>query len=89
MIEARGLSCSLYTDQASHYWLTPEAGGKVNKDRLTQIRLAMKAELGIDMIPAYSPEARGRSERVFKTHQDRLMKELALLEITEMEAANQ
>ncbi len=87
-IEARGFCCSLYTDRASHYWLTPEAGGKVDKDRLTQFGRAMMQELGIDMIPAYSPEARGRSERAFKTHQDRLVKELALLGITEMDAAN-
>lgn len=87
-IEARGLCCSLYTDRASHYWLTPEAGGKVDKDRLTQFGRAMMRELGIDMIPAYSPEARGRSERAFKTHQDRLVKELALLGITEMDVAN-
>lgn len=87
-IEARGLCCSLYTDRASHYWLTPEAGGKVDKDRLTQFGRAMMRDLGIDLIPAYSPEARGRSERAFKTHQDRLVKELALLGITEMEAAN-
>ena len=87
-IEARGLCCSLYTDRASHYWLTPEAGGKVDKDRLTQFGRAMMHDLGIDLIPAYSPEARGRSERAFKTHQDRLVKELALLGITEMDAAN-
>ena len=87
-IEARGLCCSLYTDRASHYWLTPEAGGKVDKDRLTQFGRAMMRDLGIDLIPAYSPEARGRSERAFKTHQDRLVKELALLGITEREAAN-
>jgi hypothetical protein len=41
------------------------------------------------MIAAYSPEARGRSERVFETHQDRLVKELALEGITDMDAANQ
>ena len=87
-IEARGLCCSLYTDRASHYWLTPEAGGKVDKDRLTQFGRAMMHDLGIDLIPAYSPEARGRSERAFKTHQDRLVKELALLGVTEMDAAN-
>jgi hypothetical protein len=84
----KGLFCSLYTDRGSHYWYTPESGGKVSKGQLTQFGRAMK-QLGIEMIAAYSPEARGRSERAFKTHQDRLVKELALHGITTMEAANQ
>ena len=88
VIEGRGLFCSLYTDRGSHYWHTPEAGGKVDKVNLTQFGRAM-GQLGIEMIPAYSPEARGRSERVFSTHQDRLVKELALAGITDMESANQ
>src|SRR3972149_2311977 len=83
----RGIFCSLYTDRGSHYWYTPEAGGKVDKNHPTQFGRAMK-QMGIEMIPAYSPEARGRSERMFGTHQDRLTKELALHEITDMEAAN-
>jgi len=87
VIEGRGLFCSLYTDRGSHYWITPEAGGKVDKVNLTQFGRAM-GKLGIEMIPAYSPEARGRSERVFSTHQDRLVKELALAGITDMEEAN-
>ena len=86
-IAANGLFCSLYTDRGSHYWLTPKAGGKVDRDRPTQFGRAM-GQLGIEMIPAYSPEARGRSERVFGTHQDRLVKELAAEGITTMEAAN-
>jgi len=88
VIEARGLACSLYTDRGSHCWLTSEAGGKVDRERPTQFGRAMMNDLGIDMIPAYSPEARGRSERAFRTHQDRLVKELALLGITDMDAAN-
>lgn len=76
VIEARGLFASLYTDRGSHYWHTPEAGGKVDKRNLTQFGRAMQ-QLGIEMIPAYSPQARGRSERMFRTHQDRLPKELA------------
>jgi transposase len=84
---ARGIFCSLYTDRGSHYWYTPKAGGKVDKENPTQFGRAMN-QLGIEMIPAYSPEARGRSERMFGTHQDRLTKELALYEITDMEAAN-
>ena len=83
----RGIFCSLYTDRGSHYWYTPKEGGKVDKNNPTQFGRAMK-QLGIEMIPAYSPEARGRSERMFGTHQDRLTKELALYGITEMEAAN-
>ena len=62
-IWAKGLFCSLYADRASHYWNTPEAGGKVDKDTPTQVGRAL-AQLGIELIPAYSPEARGRSERV-------------------------
>ena len=87
VIQARGLCCSLYTDRGSHYWHTPEEGGKVDKEVLTQFGRAMK-QLGIEMIPAYSPEARGRSERVFRTHQDRLPKELALHGITSIDGAN-
>lgn len=83
----RGIFCSLYTDRGSHYWHTPEAGGKVDKEKPTQFGRAMN-QLGIEMIPAYSPEARGRSERMFGTHQDRLTKELALYGITDMDAAN-
>ena len=87
VILAHGLPCSIYTDRGSHYWLTPKAGGKVDKSTPTQFGRAMH-QLGIEMIPAYSPEARGRSERMFLTHQDRLVKELALAGITTMAAAN-
>jgi transposase len=83
----RGIFCSLYTDRGSHYWYTPKEGGKVDKNKPTQFGRAMK-QMGIEMIPAYSPEARGRSERMFGTHQDRLTKELALHEIPDMDAAN-
>ncbi|MDA3831942.1 MAG: ISNCY family transposase [Spirochaetales bacterium] len=87
VILQRGLFSSLYTDRGSHYWYTPETGGKVSKGQLTQFGRAMK-QLGIEMISAYSPQARGRSERAFSTHQGRLPKELALYEITTMDAAN-
>lgn len=87
VIEACGLFCSLYTDRGSHYWLTPEEGGRVDKIRLTQVGRALK-QLGIEPIPAYSPQARGRSERMFGTLQDRLVKELALAGIKDMDAAN-
>jgi len=87
VILKQGLFCSLYTDRASHYWNTPEAGAKVDKRNLTQFGRAMH-QLGIEMIPAYSPEARGRGERAFRTHQDRLVKELALAGTTTMDKAN-
>ena len=87
VIERRGLFSSFYSDRGSHYWTTPVAGGKVDKDHLTQFGRAMK-QLGIEMIPAYSPEARGRSERAFGTHQGRLPQELQLAGITTMAAAN-
>jgi hypothetical protein len=87
VITARGLFSSFYSDRGSHYWTTPEADGKVDKENLTQFGRAMK-QLGIEMIAAYSPEARGRSERAFGTHQGRLPQELALAGITDMEAAN-
>jgi len=87
VIESRGLFCSLYTDRGSHYWHTPEAGGKVDRRHLTQFGRAMQ-QLGVEMIAAYSPEARGRSERMFRTHQDRLTKELAAAGIRGMAEAN-
>jgi len=87
IILKQGLFCALYTDRGSHYWTTPEEGAKVDKKNLTQFGRAMH-QLGIEMIPAYSPEARGRGERAFRTHQDRLVKELALAGITTMDKAN-
>jgi transposase len=87
VILKKGLFSSIYTDRGSHYWFTPEEGGKVSKAHLTQFGRAMQ-QLGIEMIPAYSPEARGRSERMFRTHQDRLTKELAAQNIASMEEAN-
>ena len=87
VIERHGLFNSLYTDRGSHYWHTPKAGGKVDRDNLTQFGRAM-AQLGIEMIPAYSPEARGRSERAFRTLQARLPKELVDAMITDLVEAN-
>jgi len=84
---AKGLPSSLYTDRGSHYFTTPKAGGPVDKEHLTQVGRALD-RLGIEHIPAYSPEARGRSERMFGTLQDRLPKELKLAGITDIEAAN-
>lgn len=86
-IARQGLFCSFYTDRGSHYFYTPEAGGKVDKFRLTEVGRALK-QLGIIHIAAYSPEARGRSERMFGTLQNRLVNELRLERITEIGAAN-
>lgn len=82
-----GLPCSLYTDRGSHYFVTPKAGEKPDPRAKTQVGRAL-AQLGIEHIPAYSPEARGRCERAFRTLQDRLPKELELAGITTVEEAN-
>src|SRR4029077_15025622 len=84
----QGLPSSLYTDRGSHYFLTPNAGEPVDKRRLTQVGRGL-FQLGIEHIAAYSPEARGRSERTFGTLQGRLPKELRLFGITEIVQANQ
>ena len=86
-IERKGVFCSLYSDRASHFWLTPKAGGKVDPHRLTQVGRAL-GQLGIQMIPAYSPQARGRSERGFRTWQGRLPQELRLAGIGTVQDAN-
>ena len=87
VIERKGLFCALYSDRGSHFWLTPKASGKVDPHRLTQVGRALR-ELGVQMIPAYSPQARGRSERNFGTWQGRLPQELRLQGIKTVEAAN-
>lgn len=87
VIEEHGLFCSLYVDRGSHYFYTPAVGGKVDPNRPTQFGRAMN-QLGIELIPAYSPEARGRSERMFGTLQGRLPKELKLAGITDIHSAN-
>lgn len=87
VIATRGLFSAFYSDRGSHYWHTPEADGKVDKGHPTQFGRAL-GQLGIEMIAAYSPEARGRSERAFGTHQGRLPQELALAGITTMASAN-
>ena len=87
VIERKGVFCALYSDRGSHFWLTPKVGGKVDPHRLTQVGRALR-ELGIQMIPAYSPQARGRSERNFGTWQGRLPQELRLAGIGSVEAAN-
>ena len=87
VVAVHGLFCALYTDRGSHYFHTPAAGGKVSRTLLTQVGRAL-AQLGIEHIAAYSPEARGRSERAFRTLQDRLPKELRLAGISDAETAN-
>src|ERR1700726_2376100 len=87
VIERKGVFCALYSDRGSHFWLTPKGGGKGDYHRLTQVGRALR-ELGIQMIPAYSPQARGRSERNFGTWQGRLPPELRLAGMTTLEQAN-
>jgi hypothetical protein len=87
VIERHGLFCALYSDRGSYFWLTPKAGEGVDHERLTQVGRALR-ELGTRMIPAYWPQARGRSERNFGTWQGRLPQELRLRAITTVEAAN-
>ena len=87
VIAEKGLFCALYTDRGGHYFHTPAAGGRVDREHPTQVGRAL-AQLGIEHIAAYSPQARGRSERAFRTLEDRLPKELALAGITGIDAAN-
>src|SRR5580704_10773004 len=87
VIERKGVFCALYSDRGSHFWLTPKVGGKVDPHRLTQVGRALR-ELGIRMIPAYSPQARGRSERNFATWQGRLPQELRLAGCSTLQEAN-
>jgi len=88
VVETKGVFCTLYSDRGSHFWQTPKAGGKVDRQQLTQVGRALR-ELGIQMIPAYSPEARGRCERAFATWQGRLPQELRLHGISSLRAANE
>ena len=87
VLEREGIFASFYSDRGSHYWNTPVAGGRVDKENPTQFGRAMM-ELGILMISRYSPEARGRSEKMFKTLQGWLCTELSELGIVEMDEAN-
>ena len=87
VIQKRGLFCSLYTDRGSHFFYTPTAGGPVDKAQLTELGRVL-ARLGIEHIPSYSPQARGRIERLFQTWQGRLPQELASAGVSTMEGAN-
>ena len=86
-VAKHGIFCSLYSDRAGHFFFTPKAGGKVLEGHLTQIGRAL-TELGIRPIPAYSPQARGRGERINETLQGRLCNEFRLHGIKTKEAAN-
>jgi transposase len=88
VVESKGTFCALYSDRASHFFVTPKAGGKVDPNRVTQLGRALQ-ELGIQMIPAYSPQARGRMERNYRTWQGRFPQELRIRKIRSAEAANQ
>jgi hypothetical protein len=87
VIAAHGLFCALYTDRGAHYFHTPKGGERASRTHKTQVGRAL-AQLGIEHIPSYSPQARGRSERAFRTLQDRLPKELRLAGIEDVAAAN-
>lgn len=87
VIEKRGIFCALYSDRASHFFVTPKAGGKVDESQVTQLGRALK-ELGIRMTPAYSPQARGRMERSYRTWQGRLPQELRVRRLRTVEQAN-
>lgn len=87
VIERRGIFCALYSDRASHFHLTPKAGEPVDRQALTQVGRALRF-LGIQLIPAYSPQARGRSERSFGTWQGRLPQELRIRNIRDVDEAN-
>ena len=87
VFSAHGLPMNLYTDRGAHYFRTAETAGRIDRDHPTQVGRALK-QLGVEHIGAYSPQARGRSERAFKTLQDRLPKELRLAGIATVEAAN-
>ena len=88
VVKQKGIFCALYSDRGSHFFVTPKAGEKVDQHRLTQVGRALK-ELGIKMIPAYSPQARGREERSFRTWQGRLPQELRLRGIGTVEETNE
>lgn len=87
VVERHGWFASIYSDRATHFFHTPKGGGPVDHRQLSQVGRAMN-DLGIRMIPAYSPQARGRSERSFRTWQGRLPPELRLRKITTLEDAN-
>jgi transposase len=88
VIETKGVFCSLYSDRAGHFFVTPKRGERVDPSRPTQVGRALQ-ELGVRMIPAYSPQARGRMERSYGTWQGRLPQELRVRGIKDVNQANE
>jgi transposase len=88
VVHEHGIPEAFYTDRASWAFETPKAGGKVSTTHLTQVGEAL-ARLGVEHIPSYSPQARGRSERMNRTLQDRLVNELKAADVTTVEGANE
>ena len=88
VIEKKGVFCTLYSDRAGHFFVTPKRGERVDLSRPTQVGRALH-ELGVRMIPAYSPQARGRMERSYGTWQGRLPQELRLRGIKDVNKANE
>ncbi len=87
VLDTHGLPMALYTDRAHWAFHTPTAGAAADRSKLTQVGRAL-AQLGIEHIPAYSPQARGRGERLNRTLQDRLVNELRVAGIRTVPAAN-
>ena len=87
VVDEEGIPGSLYTDRASWAFETPIAGGGVDKTHLTSVGQVLK-RLGVEHIPSYSPQGRGRSERMNRTLQDRLVNELEVAGIDRIEEAN-
>lgn len=91
VVERHGVFCALYTDRGSHFTTTAHGGGphrpRPPEQGPTQIERAL-GDLGIQLIPASSPQARGRGERLFGTWQGRLPQELRLRGIRTVPAAN-
>jgi transposase len=87
VLRTEGLPMALYTDRAGWAFVTPKATGPVDKTRMTQVGRALR-QLGIEHIPAYSPQARGRSERANRTLQGRVVNELRVAGIRTLAAAN-
>lgn len=88
VVEKKGVFCSLYSDRAGHFFVTPKRGERVDVSRPTQVGRALQ-ELGVKMIPSYSPQARGRMERNYRTWQGRLPQELRLRGIKDVNKANE
>jgi transposase len=88
VVETKGWFSSLYSDRASHFFRTPKAGEPVDTRQMTEVGRALQ-QVGIEAIPAYSPQARGRSERNFGTWQGRLPQELRIRNIRTVDEANQ